>query len=67
MPSYLYSCPVHGEFENFHSIANKLEACPQCRAEGIESEPPTRLIASGSSFILGSGGVGWYREGYSGK
>lgn len=67
MPTYLYQCKEHGEFEEFHSITEQLEECPKCKAEGKESEKPTRLISSGSTFILGSGGVGWYREGYSGK
>lgn len=63
MPTYIYFCKVHGEFEEFHSINSKLEECPKCKAEGISSEPPERLISSGSSFILN--GSGWARDNYS--
>lgn len=66
MPTYLYHCKEHGEFEEFHSITEQLLECPQCAAEGkISEEPPTRLIASGTTFILNSGGVGWAKNSYS--
>jgi hypothetical protein len=74
MPTYLYECPIHGEFEHVHSITETLEYCPICEAEN-ESDEPTgmprepqkvkRLIASGGGFILGSGGVGWAKDSYS--
>ena len=64
MPTYLYFCPDHGEFEEFHSIKEKLEECPICKEEG--KNPPckvVRLISKGSSFILL--GSGWANTGYS--
>lgn len=63
MPTYVYCCDAHGEFEEFHSIKEQLEECPKCKAEGIKSDPPKRLIAGGSSFILTGGG--WANTGYS--
>ncbi len=63
MPTYLYCCKEHGEFEEFHSITSQLDECPKCKAEGKTSEPPTRLIASGSTFILT--GSGWAKDNYS--
>ena len=38
MPTYLYECPTHGEFEEFHSMSQMLEVCPKCQAEGV-AEP----------------------------
>lgn len=64
MPTYLYKCDTHGEFEAIHSINDKLEECPECKTEGKTSEAPTRLII-GTSFILAGGG--WASEGYSSK
>ncbi len=44
MPTYLYICQTeHGEFEEFHSINDKLEECPMCAEKGIKS-PVQRLI-----------------------
>ena len=63
MPTYVYSCPVHKEFEEFHSINDLVEYCPKCKEEGLEPQKVTRLIAGGSTFILSGGG--WAREGYS--
>ena len=63
MPTYLYRCEIHEEFEESHSILEKLEYCPKCIEEGID--PPKkviRLIASGSTFILS--GSGWARDNY---
>ncbi len=34
MPTYLYECPHHGEFEEYHSSSIKLEDCPLCQEEG---------------------------------
>lgn len=64
MPTYLYECPVHGEFEHQHSITEELEYCPSCQADPDHKEPQKvkRLIAGGGSFILTGGG--WASEGY---
>lgn len=64
MPTYLYKCEIHGEFEETHSIKEKLEECPKCKEENIN--PPKkldRLIPKGSSFILS--GSGWARDNYN--
>lgn len=63
MPSYLYHCEVHGEFEEVHSINDKLEECPKCKEEGKPVQKVTRLISGGGSFILS--GRGWASSGYS--
>ena len=46
MPTYLYECPVHGEFEEFHSIKITLETCPKCQEEGKDPQQLKRLICS---------------------
>jgi len=64
MPTYLYKCEIHGEFEKSHSIKELITECPLCKDEGIN--PPqkvTRLIPSGGTFILKGGG--WANNGYS--
>jgi putative FmdB family regulatory protein len=38
MPTYLYECPTHGEFEEFHSMSKMLEVCPKCQEAGL-AEP----------------------------
>jgi putative FmdB family regulatory protein len=64
MPTYLYECPIHGEFEHQHSIKEELEFCPKCEEEGHPApEKVKRLIAGGGGFILNGGG--WAKEGYS--
>jgi len=63
MPTYIYKCEVHGEFEEVHSITTQLEECPKCKEEGKPIQKVTRLISGGGSFILAGGG--WAREGYS--
>lgn len=63
MPTYTYHCEVHGEFEEMHSINDQLEECPKCKEEGLEAKKPTRLISSGSTFILTGGG--WAKDNYS--
>lgn len=63
MPTYTYYCEVHGEFENFHSINDKLEECPKCKEEGLSPQKVERLISSGTNFVLTGGG--WAKEGYS--
>lgn len=62
MPTYLYLCPVHHEFEHEHSIKEKLESCPKCEEEKLEPQSVKRLITSGGSFILVGGG--WARDNY---
>lgn len=62
MPTYLYECPVHGEFEHRHSISETLENCPKCEAEKNPPQKVKKLIASGTSFILAGGG--WARDNY---
>jgi putative FmdB family regulatory protein len=64
MPTYLYLCEKHGEFEVFHSINERLEVCPECEKEGLT--PPLkviRLINSMGGFILS--GSGWAKDNYS--
>ena len=63
MPTYVYKCELHGEFEETHSMSEILEDCPKCKEEGLEPQKVTRLISSGGTFILNGGG--WAREGYS--
>jgi putative FmdB family regulatory protein len=48
MPTYLYECPVHGEFEEYHSMSTKLEHCPHCKTDNVE-QAVKRLICSGGS------------------
>ncbi len=48
MPTYIYECPKHGEFEEFHSITIKLETCPLCQKEGLAPQAIKRLISGGS-------------------
>lgn len=66
MPTYLYECPVHGEFEHQHSITEELEFCPICETENKKdfSEPHRvkRLIAGGANFILN--GDCWSKDNY---
>jgi len=53
MPTYLYLCEKHGEFEVEHSIKTKLEVCPKCQEEG--ADPPlsvTRLINCVSTGVV---------------
>lgn len=51
MPTYTYLCEKHGEFDEFHSISRKLEFCPQCEAEQVQT-PVTRLITSTSKGVV---------------
>lgn len=60
MPTYLYYCEKHGEFEETHSISTKLEECPKCKEEGNKN-PIERRINSNNGFILQ--GSGWFKSG----
>ncbi|NIO16115.1 MAG: hypothetical protein GTN70_03815 [Deltaproteobacteria bacterium] len=47
MPTYEYSCPKCGEFEEFQKISDPpLETCPGCGGA------VRRLVSGGSTFIL---------------
>jgi putative FmdB family regulatory protein len=48
MPTYLYFCDTHGEFEEYHSITIKLTRCPQCKEAGKDQEIK-RLIPQGGA------------------
>lgn len=63
MPTYLYKCEKHGEFEHEHSIKELLEECPKCAEEGSPSQKVIRLIYGGTAFILS--GSGWAKDNYS--
>lgn len=63
MPTYTYSCDVHGEFEFQHSINDKLEECPHCKEENLATQKVKRLISNGGGFILSGGG--WAKDLYS--
>jgi len=63
MPTYTYCCELHGEFEESHSINEKLEECSKCQEAGLELKKVTRLISKGGGFILTGGG--WASSGYS--
>lgn len=63
MPTYLYKCENHGEFEIEHSIKEKLEECPECEKNGLGLHKVKRLICSGTGFILN--GSGWAKDNYS--
>jgi len=61
MPTYIYKCPVHGTFEEFHSINTTLTECPLCLKEDVHT-PITRLIGGNTTFILV--GSGWAKDNY---
>ena len=64
MPTYLYCCENCSiEFEEVHSIKEKLEECPHCKNAGKGSHKVTRLISGGSGFILN--GDCWAKDRYS--
>lgn len=44
MPTYLYFCGHHGEFEDFHSISKIHKECPKCKEEGLEPAEFKQLI-----------------------
>jgi putative FmdB family regulatory protein len=51
MPTYLYECPVHGEFEEYHSMSIKLEHCPTCEKDSVTSEVK-RLICGNTRGVV---------------
>lgn len=53
MPTYLYECPDHGEFEEYHSMSHLIEDCPKCQEEGKEKvQKVKRLICSTSKGVV---------------
>lgn len=70
MPTYVYKCPVHGEFEVEQRITDpKLETCPRVAGDQLTlgrswrcGQRIERLIAGGTSFALK--GSGWAKDGY---
>ena len=44
MPTYLYECSRHGEFEEYHSMSDMLEFCPRCKEENLEPQKLKQLI-----------------------
>ena len=55
MPLYEYECPVHGVFEEEHSIKIKLEHCPKCKEEGKEQEIKRLISLNGKGVVELSG------------
>lgn len=43
MPTYLYCCDTHGEFEEYHSMSIVLEDCPKCIEDGKSGEDVKKL------------------------
>lgn len=46
MPTYLYWCAKHNEFEDFHSMSKIHKECPKCKEEGLEPVEFKQLINS---------------------
>lgn len=63
MPTYLYQCEIHKEFEIDHPISTKIELCPKCQEENLEPKKIKRLISGSTNFILEGGG--WAKDKYS--
>lgn len=61
MPAYIYKCEIHGEFEETHSIKEKLEKCPTCDKSGVNTKVE-RLIATTTFTLVGSC---WAKDRYS--
>lgn len=49
MPTYLYLCPDHGEFEEYHSMKDKIEDCPKCKNEGKEIVQKVKRLICGTN------------------
>ena len=52
MPTYLYLCPDHGEFEEYHSMRDLIEDCPKCKDEGKEPQKVKRLICGTNRGVV---------------
>jgi len=52
MPTYLYECQVHGEFEEYHSMSKMLEVCPKCQEAGLEPQKLKQLINCSSKGVV---------------
>jgi len=52
MPTYLYECPDHGEFEEYHSMRDLIEDCPKCKDEGKEPQKVKRLICGTTRGVV---------------
>jgi hypothetical protein len=52
MPTYLYVCPDHGEFEEYHSISYIIEECTKCKEEGKNPQKVKRLICGTAKGIV---------------
>jgi putative FmdB family regulatory protein len=44
MPTYLYECSVHGEFEEYHSMSKILQYCPKCEEAKLQPQKLKQLI-----------------------
>jgi putative FmdB family regulatory protein len=62
MPTYLYYCEVHGEFETDHSIKDLLTTCPLCKEQNLDPKPVKRLISKSTNFVLT--GSCWAKDNY---
>lgn len=51
MPTYEYECPIHGIFEEMHSITIKLEHCNKCKEEGKEQEIKRLISLNGKGVV----------------
>lgn len=49
MPTYLYECPDHGEFEEYHSMSHLIEECPLCQKEGKEVIQKVKRLICGTA------------------
>lgn len=52
MPTYLYECPIHHEFEEYHSMSKTLELCPKCQEEGLEPQALKQLINCATKGVV---------------
>ena len=52
MPTYLYECPIHGEFEEYHSMSQMLEHCPKCEEEKLQPQKLKQLINCSSRGVV---------------
>lgn len=61
MPTYVYKCPIHNEFEFEHKISEKLEFCPKCEEENKPQQEVKRLITMSNFVLVGSD---WAKDNY---